>query len=495
MSLERALSLALANPEAARLRLDMLDAEAHLIDFIKLMWPVLEPGRTFVDGWAVRAICEHLEAVTNGEIRKLLINVPPGCMKSLTCNVFWPAWEWGPRRMPSTRYVSAAYAEHLTIRDNRKARALIKSDFYQAAWGDVFQLDPGQDSKTKFDNLETGFKLATSVGGTGTGERGDRFIIDDPHNIKEGESEAKREEALMWFSEVVPTRVNDAEKSAFVLIMQRVHERDVSGLILSKELGYEHLCLPMEYEADRACSTCIGFTDPRATDGDLLWPERFPGRYLEEDLKPSLRAWGGEYAIAGQLQQRPAPRGGGMFKRDDLQLVREAPAGGQTVRGWDLAGSTERRSPWTVGTKVRRSDGGYYVLDVVRIQGTPGEVYRLMKTTADADGPRVVQDIPQDPGQAGKDQKRHVARLLDGHDVRFGLESGSKEDRARPFAAQSEAGNVYLVVAPWNDAYVRELETFPAGEFKDQVDASSRAYARLMREKSPDVGAAPKLIG
>ena len=489
------ITLAISNPEEALQQLDKLEAERSLLEFIKLMWPVLEPGRQFVDGWAVHAICEHLQAVTEGHIRKLLINVPPGCMKSMTTNVFFPAWEWGPQNLPSMRYVGASYSQDLTVRDNRRCRALLTSPQYQKNWGDRVKLLPEQNAKVRFDTTETGFKIATSVGGVGTGERGDRFIIDDPHNIKESESEARRESALQWFTEVVPTRINDAMTSAIIVIMQRVHERDISGLILAKELGYTHLCLPMEYEPERHCTTHIGFSDPRTIDGELLWADRFPKKYLEEDLKPSLRAWGGSYAEAGQLQQRPVPRGGGMFQRSDLVFVDTAPSvPGKRVRGWDLA-ATKDAGAWTVGCKMFKTfDGKLYIEDVRRIQGSPGQVENMVKTCAETDGRQTYIDIPQDPGQAGKAQKLNYAQLLHGYNVRFTLESGAKEDRAKPLAAQCEAGNVHIVKAKWNDVFINELCLFPYGEFKDQVDAASRAYVHLFTKRPRRLGAAPQTV-
>lgn len=462
------------------------------------MWDVLEPKREFVGGWVVDAICEHLEAVSSGQIRRLLINVPPGCMKSLTTDVFWPAWEWGPRGRPDLRYVSSSYSEALTVRDNRRARHLITSERYRDAWGDRFRLAGDQNAKLRYDTTASGFKIATSVGGMATGERGDRFIIDDPHNIKDGESEAKREAALQWFAEVVPTRLNDPDKSAIVVIMQRVHERDVSGLILAKELGYEHLCLPMEYEAghDRG-PTAIGFEDPRREEGELLWPARFSKRHLEVDLKPALRSWGGEYAIAGQLQQRPVPRGGGMFKREDLAILDSAPEDVVArVRGWDLAASKDGAAAYTVGVKLSMTPKAVVVVeDVVRGQWSPGEVESMMRLTAERDGPGVEIDFPQDPGQAGKHQRTILSRLLHGFAVWSSPETGSKEDRARPLAAQAENGNVAIVRANWNDAFVAEAETFPRGTYKDQIDASSRAYARLvLSARGSSLGLAPQLI-
>jgi len=323
------LSAALADPALGLSELDRLDAEDSLGAFVRQGWHILEPpSRPFVGGWHIDAICEHLEAVTAGQILRLLINIPPGAMKSLTCNVFWPAWEWGPRNLPHNRYVGASYSEALTIRDNLRCRRLIESEWYRVKWGDRFELTGDQNSKIKFETDRTGWKIATSVGGLGTGERGDRFVIDDPHNVKDGESEARRASTILWFNEVVPTRLNDPGKSAIVVIMQRVHERDVSGEILARELGYEHLMLPMEFEPDRACRTRIGFADPRTKEGDLLWPERMPAEIVARDKLVM-----GDYAVAGQFQQRPSPRGGPVQARlAALVRYRPGPRDAQDLR-------------------------------------------------------------------------------------------------------------------------------------------------------------------
>jgi len=443
----------------------------------------------------VDAICDHLEAVSAGEITNLLINVPPGCMKSLTTNVFWPAWEWGPRDRADLRYISSSYSDALTTRDNRRCRNLIRSDVYQALWGDQFRIVDDQDAKTRYDTDRMGFKIATSVSGMSTGERGDRFIIDDPHNVKETESDVKREAALQWFTEVVPTRLNDPGKSAIVVIMQRVHERDVSGHVLSSELGYDHLCLPMEYESDHPykSKTRVNFVDPRTRDGEYLWPQRFSPEYLETDLKVALRSWGGEYAVSGQLQQRPSPRGGGLFKRDDFSVVNAPPPSARRVRGWDFAGTKKKTSPFTVGLLLSMSGGRLFIEDVRRGNWLPLDVQDQLKAAAGRDGFDVVISVPQDPGQSGKHQVAAFAQVLHGYDVRSSPESGSKEDRARPIAAQVAAGNVALVRGEWNELFLREAETFPRSTFKDQIDALSRAYSALLKPEE-DVGSAPEVV-
>lgn len=469
--------------------LDKLDSEESLRRYIKAAWPILEPGREFVSGWHIDAICEHLEAVTNGQIIRLLINVPPGFMKSLTTEVFWPSWEWGPKNKPSMRYVSASYSEALTVRDNRRTRTLIQHPWYQRLWGDRFCLQGDQNAKMRFDTDKMGFKIATSVSGLGTGERGDRFIIDDPHNVKEGESELVRAATLQWFTEVVPTRVNDPERSAIVVIMQRVHQDDISGYIIAKELGYEHLILPMEYEAERHCKTSIGFSDPRTDENQLLWPERMTRQVVERDKKVL-----GSYAYAGQFQQRPAPRGGGMFQKDWFEVVDAAPAGRKTARGWDLAATESDDAAFTAGVKMSIKDGIIYIEDCNRFRGSPDKVEKTVVNVASQDGIHVLISIPQDPGQAGKSQKKYLATKLIGYNVRFSPETGDKELRAQGLAAQAEAGNVKIVRGEWNGAFFDELCTFPASKFKDQVDAASRAFHALIGKKSSLIPVAPSTI-
>lgn len=286
-----------------------------LIQFIRYFWPAVEPGRPLVEGWPLEAICDHLEAVTYSDIRRLLINVCPGFMKSMTANVFWPAWEWGPMGMPANRFIAASYSQGLTLRDNIRFRNIIMSPSYREMYGDVFGPSDDQFTTVKVANNRTGWKLATSVGGIGTGERGDRFVIDDGNSIKEAESQAITEGTNQWFLEVVPTRLNDAETGAIINIQQRTGEDDISGTILARELGYEHLVIRMEYDSGYAnIPTCIGWSDPRTEDGELAWPSRFP-RHIVDELKETM----GPYAVAGQFQQSPEPRGGGILKREFWQ--------------------------------------------------------------------------------------------------------------------------------------------------------------------------------
>jgi predicted phage terminase large subunit-like protein len=460
-------------------RADILAVERELCKrslatFAKRAWHILEPSTPLKWGWALDAICAHLEAVTDGRINRLLMNVPPGTMKSLLTAVIWPAWEWGPRGLRSHRFISTAHKQDLAVRDNMKCRRLIQSEWYQDRW--PLALTSDQNAKTKFENDATGFREAMAFASM-TGARGDRVILDDPLSADDANSPAALLAAERTFLEALPTRVNN-ETSAIVVIMQRLHESDTAGLILSRKLPYTHLCLPMRFEAERRCETGIGFVDPRTVDGELLFPDRFSEEQVAE-LERTL----GSYATAGQLQQRPTAREGGLFKRQwfEGRFIRTAPQGTVWVRHWDLAATKKATAARTAGVKLGKTpDGRYVVGHVVKTQDEGHEVRKLIKATAEADGRFVEISLPQDPGQAGKVQKSDMIAMLAGWVVRAEPETGDKETRALPFAVQCEAGNVDLVEGEWNQDFIDELCLFPGGTFKDQVDATSGAFGRLV---------------
>lgn len=290
--------------------------EESLTDFVRSGWRYMDPA-PYVGGWHIDAICEHLQAVTDGQIRRLLINVPPRTSKSTLCSVAWPAWTWAQPEATSTagpqiQFLFASYAQSLSLRDSVKSRRLIESPWYQERWGHRFNLTGDQNTKIRFENSLGGYRLATSVGGSLTGEGGSIILVDDPHNAVEMESELEREAVIGWWDESLSTRLNDPKTGAYVIIMQRLHEEDLSGHVLSRDIGdWTHLCLPMRYEPQRHCVTVLDWEDPRKEDGDLLCPDRFG-----EAEVALLEATLGPFGASGQLQQRPEPRGGGIFKRD-----------------------------------------------------------------------------------------------------------------------------------------------------------------------------------
>lgn len=478
--------VARANAEAVRERC------STLIGFVREAWRVLEPVQELKIGWALEAIAEHLEAVTDGDINRLIINVPPGMMKSLLTGVFWPAWEWGAKGKPHLRIIGSAHSLNLATRDSRKMKTLVESEWYQTLWGDAVRPST-KWGEAYIENDRMGWRQSVAFDGL-TGGRGDRVIIDDPLSTEMAESDADRATAERISRESLHTRVNDDTLSAIVLTMQRLHERDPTGVLHTMpELGFQTLVLPMEFEPDRRCVTrrldgTVLFVDPRTEAGELLFEERFP-----EPVVTKLKVALGSYGTAGQFQQRPAPRDGGLFKTSLIGRVVMAPLNAmKRVRAWDFAGSKKKSEggksadpDWTAGVVVSKDpEGAFYIEHVERTRDTPKGVKVLVKATASRDAllGHVVCRIPQDPGQAGVDQRDDYLRLLAGHHVIAKPPTGSKVIRATPLSTQVEAGNVFIVETgdPVRDAWIKpfldELATFPAGSHDDQVDAAADAF-------------------
>ena len=404
-------------------------------------------------------------------------------MKSLEVSVFFPAWAWIDH--PGLRFLFTSYASSLSIRDSIKCRRLIRSPWYQSNWGDRFTIAADQDTKVRFENDHGGYRLATSVDGTATGEGGDIIVIDDPHNVRDGESQVVRKGVLTWWDEVMSTRLNDPKTGRYVIIMQRVHENDLVGHILAKEHGWEHICLPARYEADHPN---VWNGDPRKKDGELLWPQRFG----EPELA-SLEASLGSYGTAGQLQQRPAPREGGMFERGWFEIVDRVPSGpANRVRFWDQAATAPKPGTdpdWTAGCKMCEVDGIFYVEDMQRARKSSLDVEKLTSQTAHIDGRECPIWIEQEPGSSGKAIISHYQRsVLKGFACRGNPATGSKELRAEPLSSAAEAGLIRLVAGDWVLPFLEEIEVFPMGKHDDQVDAASGAYEKIsMRSGEPQI--------
>lgn len=451
-------------------------AEASLYEFVKQAWAVVEPGRKFVDGAHIKAICDHYEAVTEGRMRKLIVNIPPRCMKSLIVGVFWPAWVW--IKHPEKRFNFASCNITLAIRDSVKCRRVIDSRWYQERWYGSFRMASDQNAKSNFENNKGGFRACYSVPGDVMGKGADYLVCDDPNSSMDVFYDNQLELANNWFDEAWSTRMEDYRTACMVLVMQRLSERDVAGHCLAQG-GWEHLCLPMQFEVERRCKTSI-FEDWRTVEGELLWPERIG----ESDVKAMIASMG-SYAAAGQLQQRPAPRGGGMFKREWFEIVSAAPAGTRDVRYWDRA-ATQDGGDYTVGLRMGKAANGlHYIKDIVRAQVSPQLVERAILNTATADGIGVTICLEQDPGQAGKSDVAYLIRQLVGKVVKAVPVTKNKETRAQPVMSQAEAQNIKIVgnergeAPPWYEAFISEITVFPRGSHDDQVDCLSGAFNHL----------------
>lgn len=475
-----------------------------LMKFVEYFWPILEPNTPLVRGWVMDAIAEHLEAVTAGKITRLLINVPPGFSKSLMCNCFFPLWEWAAMDRPYERYVSFSYAAHLTERDNRRMLDIIRSPKFQELYGDKFALVKA--GETLVSNDKMGWKLATSVGGVATGERGSRVLLDDPHSIKEGESEAVRTETVRWFREAMSDRLNDMSTGVIIVIMQRVHEQDVSGTIIDEKMRYVHLNVAMEYDSRFHCVTEIGWEDPRTEFGELAWPERFPA-----DVVRNIRTDKGPYAYSGQYMQSPSPRGGGILKRD-WWLLWESPTNSYPPLSLVIASAD------TAYTEKEENDPtGFTIWGLWSDNGQPKiMLLNAWRKRLGLHGPDVPRTSNETTAQWERRAKPHwglcewiaysckrfkadivlienkasgitvaqeLARLHSAEPWQVILSNPEGDKVARAYAVQSifSQGLVYAPDKEWAEMVIKEAETFPKGT-RDLVDSTTQAI-KWLRER------------
>jgi predicted phage terminase large subunit-like protein len=478
-----------------------------LAEFVRQAWHVVEPGAPYIHGWHVDFICAHLEAITDGEeidgkpYNRLLINIPPGFMKSLLLNVFWPAWEWGPCNMPHLRYLCAAHSLDLSIRDATKMRRLVTSEWYQKRWPHV-QLSGDQNQKTKFENTQMGFRQATAAGSI-TGARADRVLIDDPLSVQDAASEVVRSSTIEWFLEAVPTRLVNPERSVIAVIMQRLHTDDISGVILDKQLGYDHICLPMLFDPLRAYPTKLGYIDSRTEDGHLLFPERFPKSVVDRDRKIM-----GEYAFAGQMQQEPAPRGGGIIKNEWwLKYDDQFPPFDYILASLDTAYTTKTEGDYSAMTVW-----GVFSMDSVAqpnmIIGPNGRPMAVERTYGDLVPKVMLVDAWQDKltlndlvnrvaktcrdmkvdklliesTAAGISVDQEIRRLYSHELFSVQLQPVGRMDKGARLHSISHLFQEGMIYAPdkiWADMVIQQVSVFPKGKNDDLVDTVSQALRHL----------------
>lgn len=418
--------------------------------------------------WAMAAhhlaICEALEKVASGEIKNLIINIPPRYSKTELVKMFI-AKSLGDN--PDCEFIYSSYSSRLSSASSFDIREIVQSPEFAAIYPQT-QLRNDSKAKDEWRTTAGGVMYSVGSGGTITGYGagkhrngfGGAIIIDDPHKADEARSDVMRENVIEWFRNTILSRRNNPS-TPIIVIMQRLHEDDLCGWLLNGgcEEKFHHLCLPAITE-----------------QGAALWPEKHSLEKLREMERAS------PYVFAGQYMQRPAPLDGGLFKTSNIEIIDAVPSDVVTwVRGWDLASSVD--GDFTAGVKVGKTRSGKFVIaDVARAQESVDLRDALIESTTKIDGKQVIVSIPQDPGQAGKTQVLYLTRKLAGYRVRSSPESGDKVTRAEPVAAQVNVGNVMMLRAEWNNDFKNELGIFPNGKYDDQVDALSRAFGELINK-------------
>ena len=394
---------------------------------------------------------------------RLLVAMPPGSAKSTYASVLFPAWFL--RQRPRARIIAACHTEQLAAHFGRQVRALLAAE-----------TDPGEAaiardarSATRFATAAGGGYFGVGVRGPLAGRRADLIVIDDPiKSWAEADSETARAALWDWFRADLTTRLTPGGRIA--LVMTRWHEDDLAGRVLAAEDNWRTLILPaLAEDADDKLGRAPGAP---------LWP-------AQEDLTALRRRRTvlGPRAWAALYQQRPRSDVESLFATGRIAVLEEAPSCRRVVRAWDLAATAagaSRDPDWTVGVRLGRLEsGGVIVLDVVRLRAGPAEVAQAIVQTAQLDGRGVVVGLPQDPGQAGKQQVAWLSGQLTGFRVAASPETGAKLTRAGPVAACVEAGQLALLRGAWNRVFLDELRDFPGGRKDDQVDALARGFALL----------------
>lgn len=471
-------------------------------DFVKTMWPVVVPEE-LIWNWHMDVLCNELqrmaERVFENKPREydLIINIPPGTSKSSICSVMFPAWVW--TRMPSARTICSSYAYSLSLELSRLSRLIIKSEEYTSLFPEI-ELTRDQDAKGLFINTKGGKRYCASIGGSITGHHGHFLIVDDPMDPNAAISEKELEGVNKWMVDTLPTRKVEKAVTPMILIMQRLHQNDPSGMLLErrreqienqKKHGTEdsenpivpirHICLPGELSK---------LVRPRSMRkkyiNGLLDPVRLSRSVLEGLKPPNLS----EFAYSGQIMQSPVPLGGGMFKTDRLTIDIPPPFRKfkQIVRYWDKAG-TGGGGAFTVGCLMGiDNQDRYWVLDVIRGQWESSEREKIIKQTSQMDLAMLRRGgykklyrigVEQEPGSGGKESAQNTVKNLKGFSVKVDRPTGDKVLRADPFSTQVNGENVYLKEGDWNHLYTEELRFFPNSTFKDQADASSGGFNML----------------
>jgi hypothetical protein len=464
--------------------------EDSFADFVAMAWPHCD-NQKFKPNWHIKVLADHLQAVYEGRIQYLLINIPPGSAKSLITSVMFPAWVWIKNR--KKRVISAAHNRDLSNRDSKRCRRLILSTWYQGHWPTKLMED--QDSKSNFENPDGGARIAMALTSM-TGERGNIVIIDDPHSLKSSKSPAMRQEAVDQFLEAVPSRLNDPETDAIIVIMQRLHDDDVSGAILSRELGYDHLCIPLYADGVERAATTLGWIDGRR-EGENMFPTRYTEKYIAKQIA-SL----GPLQFSGQYQQSPSPATDGYFQRDWFKRYKHdelparlnhfmtsdhAPGGKGDYNVFRVWGVDADRHIWLVDSFRAKC----LMDEALGIERDPHGRTTLRETGA---LPLIKRYKPL--GWFPENDNTWVAIQSFVRSAMIETQvmcritplstkgSGDKEGKAQAYQAMAANGLVHLPAGEIGDVALEEYQKFPVGRHDDQVDADG-AIARVIAEALP----------
>jgi len=464
-------------PELSEINKELCKREYY--EFFKQSWNILNPFDNLVDNWHIKYLCNILQSeilrIVNykPKLKDIIINIPPRSLKSSIVNIFLNAWAW--TFAPHLKFLSASYSGDLAVEMAVKTRRLIDSDWYQEKWGEVVSFAQDQNVKSRFENTRGGSRKSTGVGGTITGAGGDVIIIDDPLNPLDAHSEVKRKEAITWFKETMYSRLDNQKIGIRIIIMQRVHEEDLTGWLLKTQPEkWEHICIPVTDDYEIKPKNLAKFYK----DGFF-----FPGRFSQEVLNDSKKVMG-SYGYAGQMGQRPAPEGGGIFKREWFKYYQELPKIKRKLWSWDTAAKAKEENCYTVGQLWGIGVEGFYLIDLIRKKMQYPELKRIILNAYESSPASGVLIEDKSSGQSVIQDLKNSTTLpiLEIQPVK------DKTTRAHLASPTVEAGKCFLPQgAEFIPDFLSELAIFPNGQFDDQVDSFTQFINYINSKQSQDL--------
>jgi predicted phage terminase large subunit-like protein len=466
--------------EKLLVRAESFSLARSLSQFIRAAWHVIEPGTDYLHNWHIDAVSEHLQAVSDGQITRLIINIPPRYMKSITVTIMYPVWEW--TRNAAERFLFTSFSDTLVKDHSLKRRAILESEWYQRRWGSKVQLAADQNEKKEYQNTAKGHMISFPIGGSITGKGGTKIIIDDPQDPEAADSQVEREHAIRFIDSTLSTRLDDKKRGSMIVVMQRLHQKDVTGHLMAKG-DWQLLKIPAEAERKMIMILPISKRKITREIGDILWNEREGEKELTRQKIAMTPA-----RYAGQYQQEPAPESGTLFKRDWWKYYTSADVPKEfdyVLDSWDCTFKDGEQNDFVVGGKWGVKGANIYLLRLVRqrmdFTETAPAVLNMAKI-APIGNAKLIEDKAN--GTAIIQTLRKVVPGI------LAVEPmGSKWARASAAAPTVKAGNVFLPdpnedgmqeARAWVREYIEELAVFDKGDFDDQVDMTSQAINHIV---------------
>ena len=446
-----------------------------LASFIQRSFQTIVPAAEYQDNWHIDAVAWHLRQCFDGEIKRLIITLPPRNLKSICASVAFPAWVLG--RDPSRRIICASYANDLTAKHARDCRTVMESDWYRSLFPQT-RLNPKKSAELEFETTRQGYRYGTSLGGALTGRGGNFVIIDDPIKPADAMSEVKREAVKSWFDGTLYSRLDSKKDDVIIILMQRVHVDDLVGHVLEKDAGWVHLDLPAIADAPQDVPIGPGIVYRRQV-GDVLHPEREPKEILDR-----IKADMGSAVFSAQYQQRPVQVEGNLVKWRWFQIYAGSPAhdnDGRVIQSWDTASKAGELNDYSVCTTWLMKGDDYYLIDVLRERlEYPWLKKRVIEMACRHDAHSVLIEDKGSGTQLIQDLRFEKAGVRP-----IGITpEADKVTRLSNQSAHIEAGQVFLPEsAPWLDAFKDEIMAFPNGRHDDQVDSLSQFLGWAERNK------------